>query len=145
MKDKLKRILLKLQIFGNHKPYIESNLARQQNLKNKCVHYKRMPSFIIHWKSMVKAISFPSMWVGTISILKIANELSPSIYCDKNQGELCPLNFCFLYYMHGFFYYGWHYVLHLCSKMLVGQTWVMAQAIYNTFFLIINQCVLNQT
>jgi hypothetical protein len=43
------------------------------------------------------------MWVGTISILTITNELSPSLYCDKNQGELCPPNSCFLYYMHSFF------------------------------------------
>jgi len=94
---------------------------------------------------MAKAFSFPSMWVGTISILTIANKLNPSICCDKNQRELCPPNSGFLYYMHSFFYYGWHHVLHLFSRMLEGQTWVMAQALYNTILVIIKQCVLNQT
>ncbi len=40
--------------------------------------------------------------------------------------------------------YGQQQVLHLFSRMLIGQTWVVAQAIVNTLFHVVKQCVLNQ-
>lgn len=41
--------------------------------------------------------------------------------------------------------YGQQQVLHSFSRMLIGQTWVLAQAIVNTLFHVVKQCVLNQT
>jgi hypothetical protein len=41
--------------------------------------------------------------------------------------------------------YGQQQVLHLFSRMLIRQTWVLTQAIVNTLFHVVKQCVLNQT
>ncbi len=40
--------------------------------------------------------------------------------------------------------YGWQHALHLSSKMLMGQTWAIAQVIANTLFLVVKHYILNQ-
>jgi hypothetical protein len=37
--------------------------------------------------------------------------------------------------------YGWQQALHLSSKMLMGQTWAMAQVIANTLFLVVKHYI----
>jgi hypothetical protein len=80
------------------------------------IHYKRLLSIVLCWKSMVKAHDFKTIFTYCVSISTSIGDKCVTQNCVKNQGEIWSTLTCFLCYMHGIFWslnVSW-WTWHLC-------------------------------